>query len=52
MEYFNKEVIKWIRKAMGQVIRLDAYTMDVERGRYAKICVQIDLANPCYDLFL
>ena len=46
IEYYEPSVLKEIGKAVGLVLRIDAQTATESRGRYAKICVQVNLNNP------
>ena len=46
IEYYEPSVLKEIGKAVGLVLRINAQTATESRGRYAKICVQVNLNNP------
>ncbi|XP_023872239.1 uncharacterized protein LOC111984850 [Quercus suber] len=43
IEYYDAEVLKEIGEAIGPVLRIDSHTASGSRGRYARVCVQIDL---------
>ena len=46
IEYFDSEVLLQIGKTLGKPIQIDTVTELATRGRFAKICVQIDLSAP------
>jgi len=33
--------------ALGRLVRVDTNTLRVERGKFARVCVEIDLTNAC-----
>nr|XP_023884839.1 uncharacterized protein LOC111997033 [Quercus suber] len=46
IEFYDMRVLKDIGNAIGPVLRIDATTASGTRGRYARICVQVDLEKP------
>nr|XP_023901446.1 uncharacterized protein LOC112013276 [Quercus suber]POF20505.1 hypothetical protein CFP56_63171 [Quercus suber] len=46
IEFYALCVLKEIGNAIGPVLRIDSNTAAGARGRYARICVQIDLNKP------
>nr|XP_023917407.1 uncharacterized protein LOC112028949 [Quercus suber]POF04383.1 hypothetical protein CFP56_64544 [Quercus suber] len=46
IEFYDMGVLKDIGNAIGPVLRINATTASGTRGRYARICVQVDLAKP------
>ncbi|OMP07545.1 hypothetical protein COLO4_07245 [Corchorus olitorius] len=46
VEFFDFEVLKKIGQAMGTLLRVDNRTLMGERGRYARLCVQINMDKP------
>lgn len=46
IEYFDSEVLLQIGKTIGKPIQIDTVIELATRGRFAKICVQIDLSAP------
>ena len=46
IEYYDVEVLKEIGEAVGKVLRIDTHTTSEARGRYARLCVQIDVDKP------
>ena len=49
MLYFEESVIRTIAAAIGRPVKVDLVTKSMEKGRYAKVCVEIDLAKPMRD---
>ncbi|XP_075649868.1 uncharacterized protein LOC142620377 [Castanea sativa] len=43
IEYYDKEVLREIGEAIGLVLQVDSNTAMGARGRFARICVQVDL---------
>ena len=46
IEYYDVEALKEIGQAIGTVLRIDTHTATEARGRYARLCVQIDIDKP------
>lgn len=46
IEFYELKVLKEIGQAIGLVLRIDANTAASTRGRYAWLCIQVDLDNP------
>ena len=46
IELYDLEVLKDIGRAIGPALRIDATTAAGTRGRYAWLCVQVDLDTP------
>ena len=46
IEYYNAEVLQIIGNAIGKVLRVDTFTASETRGRFARICVQVDVEKP------
>ncbi|XP_019460046.1 PREDICTED: uncharacterized protein LOC109359804 [Lupinus angustifolius] len=44
--YFNPGVLKLTATAVGKPIRVDTNTQNVERGCFARVCMEIDLSQP------
>nr|POF10659.1 hypothetical protein CFP56_27217 [Quercus suber] len=43
---YGASVLREIRNAIGPMLKVDVNTASRMRGRYARICVQIDLSRP------
>lgn len=52
IEYYDPEALKEIGKAIGNVLRIDSHTALESRGRYARLCVQVDINRPLVNTLL
>ena len=46
IEYYDAEVLQLIGKAIGNVLRVDTFMVLETRGRFARMCVQMDVEKP------
>ena len=46
IEYYNAEALQHIGRAIGNVLRVDTFTATEARGRFARLCMQIDVEKP------
>jgi hypothetical protein len=46
VEYYHKEALMLIGSGLGPVLRVDVNTATGNRGRFARICIQIDIKKP------
>nr|POE67073.1 uncharacterized protein CFP56_62396 [Quercus suber] len=46
IEYYNAEALLQIGKTIGNVLRVDTHTASETRGRFARLCVQVDVNKP------
>ena len=46
IEIYAMNILRRIGNQLGSLLKVDARTMDNERGRFARLCVQIDLEQP------
>lgn len=44
--YYDESVLLALASAVGKPIKVDTNTLKVQRGRFARICVEIDLNQP------
>lgn len=44
--YYDESVLLVLASAIGTPIKVDQRTLSVERGRFARVCVEIDLNQP------
>lgn len=44
--YYDESVLLALASAVGKPIKVDTNTLKVHRGRFARICVEIDLSQP------
>ena len=52
IEYYDLEALKEIGQAIGTVLRIDTYTATEARGRYARLCIQVDIEKPLIYMIL
>nr|POE60661.1 uncharacterized protein CFP56_41048 [Quercus suber] len=45
IEYYDARVLRQIGQALGNVLRVDTHTATEARGKYARICVQVDIGK-------
>lgn len=46
MEYYDSEVLWHLAKKVGKPVKIDAITLEQSRGRFARICVEINVDKP------
>lgn len=46
IELYETEVLKHIGESLGKVLRIDAHTAMEARGKYAQLCIQVDIYKP------
>lgn len=44
--YYDENVLLGMASVIGKLIRIDQNTLRVDRGRFARVCVEIYLSNP------
>lgn len=49
IEFFHLEILKSIGNRIGHFIRIDAITNTIARGRFACLCVQLDMDKPLWN---
>lgn len=52
MELYETEALKQIGEAMGRVLWIDSHTAIEARGRYARLCIQLDVTKLLIDTIL
>lgn len=50
IEYYEPSVLRDIGLAIGPVLRIDTHTASESRGRFARICVQVNFDHPLIKL--
>ncbi|XP_050259212.1 uncharacterized protein LOC126704237 [Quercus robur] len=45
IEYYHVEALQLIGSALGKVLRLDTHTASESRGRFARLCIQVDVGR-------
>ncbi|XP_028115903.1 uncharacterized protein LOC114313692 [Camellia sinensis] len=51
IEYYNEKVIFHIAKALGKPLKIDLNTAISTRGKYARVCIEMDLKKPLLSYF-
>ncbi|KAL7253114.1 hypothetical protein ACSBR1_007601 [Camellia fascicularis] len=51
IEYYNEKVIFHIAKALGKPLKIDLNTATLTRGKYARVCIEMDLKKPLRSCF-
>nr|POE97322.1 hypothetical protein CFP56_74350 [Quercus suber] len=46
IEYYNAKALQHIGKAIGNVLRIDTFTATESRGKFARLCIQVDVDKP------
>ncbi|XP_016186131.1 uncharacterized protein LOC107627827 [Arachis ipaensis] len=46
IEYYDEEMLKKIGNVIGQTMKVDVNTAEKSRGKFARLCVQLDLTAP------
>lgn len=46
IEYYHPEFLKHMGNKLGKLLKVDVITSAAIRGRYARLCIQINTANP------
>ncbi|CAN0878194.1 hypothetical protein LINGRAHAP2_LOCUS12346 [Linum grandiflorum] len=46
IQYFNNVAVSRIGDSIGRTVRLDLATEEGARGRFARVCVEVDLSKP------
>lgn len=46
IEYYNAKALQHIGKAIGNVLRIDTFTTTETRGKFARLCIQVDVDKP------
>ena len=46
IEFYEPNALLKIGKAIGPVLRIDSHTANGERGRFTRLCIQVNLDKP------
>jgi hypothetical protein len=52
IEYYDSRVLKNIGNKIGSTVKVDKNTVMQERGKYARLCVEVDLTKPLLAMFM
>jgi hypothetical protein len=51
IEYYDAKILHYIGNRIGQMVKVDRNTLLQERGKYARVCVEVDLNKPLLAMF-
>ncbi|XP_058758009.1 uncharacterized protein LOC131631237 [Vicia villosa] len=51
VEYYDLKVLQVIGNLVGRTVKVDKNTLQSERGKYARICVEVDISKPLLAMF-
>ncbi|XP_058727166.1 uncharacterized protein LOC131598601 [Vicia villosa] len=51
IEYYDPKVLSFIGDRVGKSVKVDKNTLKQERGKYARICVEVNLTKPLLAMF-
>jgi hypothetical protein len=51
IEYYDSRALKFIGNRIGKTVKVDKNTLSLERGKYARLCVQVNLSQPLLAMF-
>ncbi|MCH84322.1 hypothetical protein A2U01_0005153, partial [Trifolium medium] len=51
IEYYDAKVLHFIGNIIGKTVRVDKNTLTQERGKYARLCVEVDLTKALLAMF-
>lgn len=43
IEYYNAKALQHIGKVVGNVLRIDTFNATETRGKFARLCIQVDV---------
>jgi hypothetical protein len=46
MEYYDESLLLALATAVGRPVKVDIHTLDASRGKFARVCIEIDLDKP------
>jgi hypothetical protein len=51
IEYYDSRILHFIGNRIGRTVKVDKNTLLQERGKYARLCVEVDLSKPLLAMF-
>ncbi|GAU31067.1 hypothetical protein TSUD_322040 [Trifolium subterraneum] len=51
IEFYDSEILDYIGNRVRKMVKVDKNTLTHERGKYARLCVQVNLAKPLLAMF-
>lgn len=52
LQYYDEFVLRALGNRIGKTIRVDLTTSKLSRGKFARLCVEVDLSKPLLPLFI
>ena len=52
IEYYNKDIVGKIDNIIGKLLKVDLNTDNHSRGKYARLCVEVDLYKPLVSRYM
>lgn len=46
IEYFDQPFLERLGSKIGRIVKVDKTTSLAERGKYARLCIEVDLRKP------
>jgi hypothetical protein len=46
LEYYDESLLLALASAVGTPVKVDLHTLDASRGKFARVCIEIDLDKP------
>jgi len=46
IEFYDNSILQQIGNQLGDLLKIDARTIDNVQGRFARLCIQVDLDSP------
>lgn len=46
IEYYHVEALQIIGNAIGKVLRIDIHIANESKGRFTRLCIQVDIGKP------
>ncbi|XP_057432706.1 uncharacterized protein LOC130725505 [Lotus japonicus] len=46
LQFYHRKILMTLAKGVGKPIKVDMNTVDMHKGRFARVCVEIDLSEP------
>ncbi|KAK2378486.1 zinc ion binding / nucleic acid binding protein [Trifolium repens] len=51
IEFYDSKILNFIGNRVGKTVKVDKNTLTQERGKYARLCVQVNLTEPLLAMF-
>ncbi|PNX57927.1 hypothetical protein L195_g058937, partial [Trifolium pratense] len=51
IEYYDSRILHFIGNRIGKTVKVDKKTLLQERGKFARLCVEVDLSKPLLAMF-